>query len=262
MKIKARTEYTKELFVKLARFNAVNPRSKFIWYAVIELFMFGIVAYGFYSATTEGEAFALAVVFAFVFPLICPAVILLLPMLTAKENNALIGGVNIYEFSNDEIIVCSTMQDAAAQTKMNYSSLFGVYETNDMFYLYISKRQTLIMRKSDIFEGSVSDLQNILMENVPDNKYVLRGMKKKVYEKTLDASRDNSIKTVYSMNGDYRYEIFRRKDGIFQIWVQNKLQLTDYLGNDHTVWHDVRDYAHVADTLERAEEIGNEALPK
>jgi len=185
MEVKARTEYTKELFVKLARFNAVNPRSKFLWYAIIELFVFGLVAYGFYSAITEGEAFALAVVFAFVFPLICPVMILVLPILTAKEHNALIGGVNTYEFSDDEIIVDSLIQDAVSQTKMNYGSMFGVCETKDTFYLYISKRQTLIIRKSDIFEGSVSDLQNMFMENIPDDKYVAKGMKKKIYEKTL-----------------------------------------------------------------------------
>ena len=72
--------------------------------------------------------------------------------------------------------------------------------------------------------------------------------------------RANPIKTVYSSNSSYRYEIIRRKDGLYQVWLQMKIQDTDYFGEEYICWTDTLDYAHLADTYERAEEIGNEGL--
>jgi len=163
--VKARTEYTKKLLVRFARFNAVNSIGKIITYIILEIITLGIVAFGFYGAITEGEAFELAVVFAVVFPLIVPAMVFVVPLLAAKESKNLIGGLNKYEFTEREIIVDSTIQETIAQTKMNYDALVCVFETKDMFYLYISKRQALILSKLDIIDGSVSELKNLLESN-------------------------------------------------------------------------------------------------
>ena len=62
------------------------------------------------------------------------------------------------------------------QAKISYKFIKCVYETKDMFYLYVTKNQAFLLRKSDITEGSVSDLQNILKENMPVNKYFSKGV--------------------------------------------------------------------------------------
>ena len=178
MKVRARTEYTKNLLLKVARFAAVSKRSQIIAYIIIELAMVGMVVFGFYSAIAEGEAFALAIVFAVIFPLLVPLTILILPVFMAKESKGLIGAVITYEFNDDEVIISSSIQDAVHQAKMNYSSLCLICETKDVFYLYISKRQALILRKSDIFEGSLLELRILFLKNIPDGRYVVRGMKK------------------------------------------------------------------------------------
>lgn len=72
--------------------------------------------------------------------------------------------------------------------------------------------------------------------------------------------RDNPVKTIYSNDGEFRYEIVSREDGLFQVWVQKKIVVDDYFGKEKFVWCDIKDYAHIADNLERADEIGNEAL--
>ena len=78
---------------------------------------------------------------------------------------------------DDEIIVDSNIQEAKSQTKMNYDMFVCVCETKDNFYLFISKRQALIIRKIDISVGSVSDLRNLFLKNIPAGKYITKGVK-------------------------------------------------------------------------------------
>ncbi|MCL2009519.1 MAG: hypothetical protein FWG71_03095 [Synergistaceae bacterium] len=70
--------------------------------------------------------------------------------------------------------------------------------------------------------------------------------------------RENPIMVRYSHDGEYRFEIIDRKNGVLQVWVQKKIY-DDYMG-DWFSWTDIRDYAHIADSVKRAIEIGNEAI--
>ena len=73
--------------------------------------------------------------------------------------------------------------------------------------------------------------------------------------------RDNPIVTKYSADEEHRYEIVKRADGIFQVWVQEKIYDDYYDGrNEFIVWGDIKDVIHLTDTLERAQEIGDEYL--
>lgn len=70
--------------------------------------------------------------------------------------------------------------------------------------------------------------------------------------------RDNPLKVKYSHDCEYRYEIVKRLDGLFQVWVQERIR-DEYLG-DEELWCDTGKMAHLADTCERAEDIGDELL--
>ena len=71
--------------------------------------------------------------------------------------------------------------------------------------------------------------------------------------------REKKITERYSQYGEYRFEVFDREDGTFQVWVQTKIY-DDYMGDDWFDWIDIKDYAHITDTVERALNIGNESL--
>ena len=71
--------------------------------------------------------------------------------------------------------------------------------------------------------------------------------------------RNLLIATVYSDDKEYRYEIYDREDGSYQVWIQQKYR-DEYMGNDWYDYFDINDYAHITDTVERAHEIGREAL--
>ena len=62
--------------------------------------------------------------------------------------------------------------------------------------------------------------------------------------------RENPTMVRYSHDGEYRFEIIDGKNGAFQVWGQKKIY-DDYMG-DWFGWTDVCDYAHIADTIERA----------
>ena len=72
--------------------------------------------------------------------------------------------------------------------------------------------------------------------------------------------RENIIATKYSSDGEYRFEIIERKDGTFQVLVLQKVY-DEYMGEDWFGWARLlRDGVHLADTVERAFEIGDEVL--
>jgi len=70
--------------------------------------------------------------------------------------------------------------------------------------------------------------------------------------------RDHPLKVRYSHDCGYRYEIIKRPDGTFQVWVQKRIR-DEYLG-DEGLWCDTSKMAHITDTCERAEVVGNEIL--
>ena len=74
-----------------------------------------------------------------------------------------------------------------------------------------------------------------------------------------DKMRDNPILTKYSDDESYRYEIFDREDGTFEVWIQRKLT-DDFMGKDCSSYCDISDYMHITDSVARAIEIGEEGL--
>ncbi len=178
LRIKARTEYTKELVVSFVRFSFYNPISRLIPYIIIELFMILYTALNFFPPVLKGEASAFVAIPAIVLILFVPFVLFIAPILMVKTSRGIIGGVNTFEFLNNEIMIDSALPHVASQTKMNYHALFRVYETKNVFYLFTSKSHALIVRKADIFDGSVSDLRSLFLKNIPAKKYKTRGVKK------------------------------------------------------------------------------------
>ncbi|MCL2694872.1 MAG: YcxB family protein [Clostridiales bacterium] len=176
MTVKAKTEYTEELLLKFAKFSVVRQPKQIAVYIICELVMLALAGFYAYLTWIVGSvSIVIAVIFVVTIPFIIPFILLHAPHRSVKMNKRLFGAVNDYMFSDDEIIIESTMRAATGQSTASYQLFDKVYETKEMFFFYISKAQAYFMNKSDITEGTVSDLQELLRKNLPAKKYIVRG---------------------------------------------------------------------------------------
>lgn len=179
MTIKARTEYTEAIVLKLVRSNLFKNPIMVAVYIILEYFMVSVSINAIRQAISEEWPVFLAAIFAVIFPLIIPCAILATPKFAAKKGNAL-GAVIAYEFSDQEIIIDAVTKTETTHIQIEYSLFKRVCETKDAFYLYIQRQQAYVVGKTDITEGSALDLRNLLMKNSAEAgyKYITKGMKK------------------------------------------------------------------------------------
>lgn len=69
---------------------------------------------------------------------------------------------------------------------------------------------------------------------------------------------DTMVYEEYSSDRYYRFEVYQCHN-FYQIWIQKKVT-DDYMGDDWLHYHNISDYMHIADSMERAIEIGRECL--
>jgi len=174
MVVRAKTEYTKELAKKFARFHMSKKKWQIVYYIVLELIMFALACSFIITSENMIELIISVVVFTPLFLLLVPAVILMTPLITVRMSKRLLGSVNTYDFSDNEVVMESAMTFAGGQIRANYNYFESVYETKDCFYMYISKQQALVVNKSDLIAGSVSDLQELFRRNMPADKYIVK----------------------------------------------------------------------------------------
>lgn len=73
--------------------------------------------------------------------------------------------------------------------------------------------------------------------------------------------RENILYEKYSDSGEYKYEIYCRRDGLFQVYVEKKHTDSDgYMPEGWFQYLPIPDMLHIADSLQRAVEIGDECL--
>ena len=70
--------------------------------------------------------------------------------------------------------------------------------------------------------------------------------------------RDNMVYEEYSDNKEYKFEVYKEKT-YFETRVQKRIT-EECLGSDWFDYRDILDYKHIADSLDRAIEIGRECL--
>lgn len=179
MPIKAKTEYTKDALLKFARFSAVRSPVQIDLYLFLELIMLGMGLFFIVTSENGTELFLSAALITPVFLLLVPLVIWFMPILTVKMSGNLLGCINTYTFFEKELDIQSDASFCSGESRVHYQHLDGVYETNDTFYLFISKQQAFIVKKSDITEGTVRDLHALLRRNVPPKKYHTRTSQEK-----------------------------------------------------------------------------------
>jgi hypothetical protein len=109
-----------------------------------------------------------------VLAVLVPLLLIIRPYFVTKTQKNLIGAINTYEFSEDEILIDTTHSMGSSQSKCAYTYFKKVYETKDELYLYVTKYKACVMRKSDITNGNVEELHELLRRNIPSGKYKIK----------------------------------------------------------------------------------------
>ncbi len=181
MTIKASTQYTKEATRKLAQFSAAKTSGQIVVYVITELVMLFMSLLLILTAENRIQWAASVFLLAPLFLLLTPLIVILMPRLTSNMSKNLWGCINQYEFTDEEIVVNSVMPTMNGQSRLNYNALDHIYETQDCFYIFLTKQQAFIANKPDITEGSVEELQELLKAKMlPLGKYTVKTKGKKL----------------------------------------------------------------------------------
>ena len=176
MIIMAKTKYTVELLKKFARFNLTKSTGWVVFYIVIELLLLGsVTSLVIYASATDSFAELSFYIFSNLLILLSsPATLIVLPSLFARSSHYLNGVVNTYLFTDSEVIVESTSPSMTEQARANYELFERIFETNDMFYLFITKQQAFLVQKDDLVGGTALDLRNMIQKSAASNRYIIR----------------------------------------------------------------------------------------
>ena len=164
MIIKAKTHYTEKLLKDFAKFNFfIKPKVLMAFLIIVEI---GIAAvYTFLGIKNFNWITTLTGVFCF---LISPLVMLFSYYSAVKSlRNVLSGTIMEFEFDKTELRIKASNTGVNGESSISYKNLYKVYEKGEYFYIYSSKYSAIILRKSDITEGSAEKLKNLLKEFVP-----------------------------------------------------------------------------------------------
>ena len=176
MIIMARTTYTRELLQRFIRFNLFRSHYQVIAYCFSEVLMLGMVGYMIYTAISSGrlDEIIMAIAVSVLLILSFPLMLIFLPQIMVSTSRGTIGAVNTYLFADGEVIIESNLPTFNGQTQTKYDHMHCIYETGEVFYIYMTMQSAFILLKADIVGGSVEDLRAMFMRNLPSDKFVSR----------------------------------------------------------------------------------------
>lgn len=167
MIIRAKTHYTEKLLKDFAKFNFfVRPKFLMAFLIIIEVAI--AVVFTIFGIKDFDWATTITGVFCF---LISPLMIISSYYSAVKSlRNTLSGTIVEYEFDKTELRTKATNTGVNGEGTISYKTIYKIYETDEYFYIYTSKYSAIILRKSDIIEGSPEKLKNLLKGLVPLKK--------------------------------------------------------------------------------------------
>lgn len=153
--------------------NSVTKRQiKKLWwaYAFFSLLFIAIGALGLILPEDGSDVIFGAVMIAFgvLFTPIC----LLLTKLLQKNLNKSMSilsseTIETYQFFPDRLIIMQRKgEEYEATTNAKYSYLYKVEETHTHYFLKISKVQSHVVKKADLTQGTIEELNSILYSNL------------------------------------------------------------------------------------------------
>jgi hypothetical protein len=97
----------------------------------------------------------------------------LLPSFLFNRSKKLLGIENTFVFCEDEFLLSSESPLFQGNSKMKYSAMHKVYETENYLYLFLTSAQAYLLDKSKIASETADELRGIISRQLPPEKYVV-----------------------------------------------------------------------------------------
>ncbi len=170
MEIKASAVYSKEAIVKFSSCQIKDNKAIVIATVVISvlcLFISIISITG--QLYFEGILLLLLVAFFWFYTFY------LLPRINYKQNVRKFGEIKQdYIFTDKKLIATTDSCGTKGTAETEYASLIKIVETNEYWYIYLTKAQAMIVDKSTVDGGTVEDLRALLVKNIANVKYKMK----------------------------------------------------------------------------------------
>ena len=95
------------------------------------------------------------------------------PKRYVKQSPALFQSGYTFIFDEDNFSIMQTGDITSGTSTAQYSALIKVYETREMFYVYVTPVQAYLLPKKDIVKGTPEELRGLLQSKLPKGKYIL-----------------------------------------------------------------------------------------
>ena len=164
--IKADVVYDKNQFAKFIKFSIVDRPLKWIVYLIGTILV--TVALILNIGNNYMPMYLVAAILIGLADLIVLFSYFLYPIIKLKNFSEEQVISNHFEFGENEIRFSSESKMANGTAKLSYQQIHSVKESKTCIYIYVARRKAMIIDKSSITEGSVSDLKTLLRQKVPD----------------------------------------------------------------------------------------------
>lgn len=173
MEIKAKCKYDLEsirALTHLSTFKKSNPKTRIIFYNIITSALLSIVVleFAFFGADVTLYLLLCAVLF---LGFLENFLYFILPRISFKKMRTFKNVENEFVFCDDMLKVVSKTKEYSGEGQIEYTALVKAYETSRYFFLLQTERQTYIIDKSTIENGTVEDIRNKLISKI--EKYII-----------------------------------------------------------------------------------------
>jgi len=174
MEIKVTTRYDREVFVKLGKLDFARRKALAFSVSVVEAMFIALFVYGLISSWNY-----IVLTFFGAMSVCWPAVILYIPFGAVKRNKNAIGAENAYVFTESGVTISSTSALGNSNGEFKYEAVHKVFETDECFFLFLTKVLTYIVLKKDFADGKADELREIFRQKLALGKYAdKRGRKR------------------------------------------------------------------------------------
>ena len=173
MEIKAKCRYDLEstrALTHLATFKKSNPKKRIILYNIITSVLLAIVILEFVFFGPDMTLYLLLLT-VLLLGFLENFLYFILPKISFKKMSTFRNAENEFVFCDDVLKISSKTKEYSGEGQIEYTALVKVYETSRYFFLLQTERQTYIVDKSTIENGTAEDIRNKLISKI--EKYII-----------------------------------------------------------------------------------------
>lgn len=172
--IEIETKYTYEVYKQyywFSLFRGKNYRYGIATFPFVSALMFvlAILSFTWFDSMLSTVISTTGTVICVLFYLMA----FLLPKRYVKHSPALFQSGLTLIFNEDSFTTTQTGDLASGTGITSYKALIKIYETRDVFYVYMTPVQALLLPKKDITKGSPEELRSLLQSKLPKGKYII-----------------------------------------------------------------------------------------